>query len=234
MKVRSPDPFSVLDDPKVVEVLRRLHQEASRQLPRLLAHYLPSLPGLWLGKPIEFRDEDASGFYADKFIALEPAQGAFCYQTVRAIQARRVVEFGSSFGVSTIWLAAALRDGGSEGQVIGTELVPSKAERAMAYLAEAGLDDYVDMRVGDARSTLEALEGPVDFLLNDGFPGLALEIVHLLRPALRLGSIVLTDNVGTFPANYRAYVNHMRDPSNGFASTLLPFKSGTEYSVLVR
>jgi predicted O-methyltransferase YrrM len=224
------DPYSVLEDNKVATVLRRLHAEAARQTPGLLLHYLPKLPAMLLGRRMEFSDDDLTGFYADKFIALEPEQAAFAYLTARSLRATCVVEFGSSFGISTIWLAAAVRANGG-GRVIGTELVETKAARARQHLREAGLDDLVEIRVGDAMETLRVLDHDVDLLLNDGFPMRALDIVKLLAHRMRPGAVVLTDNVGTFRANYREYVAFMRDRGNGFASTLLPFKSGTEYSV---
>ncbi|MEO0460311.1 MAG: methyltransferase, partial [Myxococcota bacterium] len=117
------DAFSVLDDHRVTSVLRRLHDEADLQMPGLLWHYLPSLPKILLGAEIKFRDAD--GYYADKYLALEREQAAFCYATAIAVRARHIVEFGSSFGISTIWLAAALKAQG-RGKVIGTELVPEK------------------------------------------------------------------------------------------------------------
>src|SRR5690606_29751052 len=95
--------------------------------------------------------------------------------------ARRVVEAGTSFGVSTLYLAAAVRDTvegrAGEGIVIGTEHEPAKAAAARAHFAEAGLSEFVDLREGDLRETLRDPGGPVDFLLLDIWAPLA-------RPAL--------------------------------------------------
>ncbi|MEM7077847.1 MAG: class I SAM-dependent methyltransferase [Pseudomonadota bacterium] len=226
------DVFALLRDPKVSAVLQRLHNAADKQTPRLLAHYLPQLPRILTGREIPFTTAQATTFYADKYLPLDRDQAAFCYQTVRALGATTVAEFGTSFGISTIWLAAAVRDNGG-GRVIGTELVPAKAEQALANVAEAGLADYVEVRVGDARTTLADGPEQIDFLLNDGFPMLALEILQLLTPRIRPGGVVLTDNVGTFKANFRDYVAHVREPANGYVSSLLPYKSGTEYSVRI-
>ncbi|MCG8419278.1 MAG: class I SAM-dependent methyltransferase [Proteobacteria bacterium] len=227
---RLTQPFDVLGDDRVRRVLRRLHEEAARQTPRLLLHYLPKLPALLLGRPIRFRSSDISGFYADKFIALEPAQAAFCYLAARALRAKTIVEFGTSFGVSTIWLAAAVRDGGG-GKVIGTEIVPDKVARARDHVEEAGLSQWVEIRQGDALVTLRDLDGDVDLLLNDGFPELALDVVKLVAPRMRAGAAVITDNVGTFKANYTDYMTHMTSPESGFQTAVVPFKSGTAFSV---
>ncbi|PCC74976.1 Predicted O-methyltransferase YrrM [Nannocystis exedens] len=220
--------FDLLDG-RAARVLRRLHAEADRQMPRLLLKYLPLLPRLLLGQRIDFKDE-AREFYADKYIALGREQAAFCYLTARALRARQVVEFGTSFGISTIWLAAAVRDNGG-GKVIGTEFVPAKARRAREHVDEAGLGDYVEIREGDARETLRSIDGEVDFFLNDGFPMLALDILKLVAPHMRRGAVVLTDNVGHFRGNYREYVAYLREPRNGFQSMTMPIRAGTEYSV---
>ena len=201
-------------------------------MPRLLLHYLPQLPRIWAGREIRFSEEQAKTFYADKYLPLDRDQAAFCYQTVRALKAETVVEFGSSYGISTIWLAAALRDNGG-GRVIGTELVPEKAERALENVAAAGLSEYVEIRTGDAMQTLQSEPASIDFLLNDGFPMLALDILKLLSPRIRPGGVVITDNIGTFKANFRDYVAFVRDSSNGYVSSLLPYKAGTEYSVRI-
>jgi len=226
----TPDAFAVLDDPRVAAVLRRLHRQARRQTPSLLLHYLPKLPALLRRRPLNFNDAEIAGFYSDKFIALEPHQAAFCHLVARSIEARLVVEFGTSFGVSTIWLAAAVRANGG-GTVVTTEL-GAIAQRARQHIAEAGLSDYVDIRVGDALHTMTDLpDGHVDMLLNDGFPTQAIDVVDLMKPKLRPGAVVITDNVGTFGANYRQFLAYVRDPGHGYASVTVPFKSGTEYSV---
>ena len=92
------------------------------------------------------------------FIPVSPEAGRFLYLTARAIGARHVVEYGTSFAISTLYFAAAVRDNGG-GRVIGTELEPTKHARALAHLAEAGLGDLVDVRLGDARETLGAERG---------------------------------------------------------------------------
>lgn len=226
----SEQAFSILEDERAARVLRRLHVEADTQTPGLILHYLPMLPRMLLGQVLHFDEAKVRGFYADKYLALEREQAAFCHLTARALRARTVVEFGTSFGISTIWLAAAVRQNGG-GRVIGTELVPEKAARARQNLEEAGLSDFVEIRVGDAMETLRELPDGVDLLLNDGFPMRALDILKLVKPRMREGAVVVTDNVGMFKANYREYQRYLREPRNGFVSTSIPFRSGTEYSV---
>src|SRR5215472_14031123 len=92
-------------------------------------------------------------FWRDKFVALDADKAQFCYLLCRSINARTIVEAGTSFGVSTLYLAAAIRDNGG-GQVIGTEWEPEKAAVARANFLEAGLGAFIDLREGDLRETL--------------------------------------------------------------------------------
>jgi len=163
-------------------------------------------------------------------MAIDPAQGVFCYLLARSVMASRIIEFGTSFGVSTIYLATAVRDNGG-GMVIGTEMVASKAEQARANIGAAGLAEFVDIRTGDALDTLKNETGSVDFFLNDGFPPAALPVLKIVAPLLRAGGIVVTDNVGLFKADYGGYLDWIRNPKNGFRSALLGLNEGTEFSV---
>lgn len=229
-QIRRPDPFAVLDDARVARVLGNLYAQARRQNGSVVRHLLRHTPDYLRGRAVPFPMREMAGFWGDKFIAIEERQGSICHLTTRAIGARTVVEFGTSFGISTIWLAAAVRANGG-GRVVTTEIVPEKADIARAHFRAAGLDDLIEIRVGDAMETLADGPDAIDLVLNDGFPMLALDIVRLLAPRIRMGGVVLTDDVGGFAANYRDYVAWMRDPANGFVSTLLPLKGGTEYSV---
>ncbi len=214
-----------LADPRVADLLSHLHQEADAQR-RLIRERVASLateapgPEAW---PHHLKD-----FY----LPVSREQGRFLYQTVRATGARRVVEFGSSFGVSTIYLAAGLRDNG-EGVVIGSELVEEKADKARTNLVTAGLGDHVEIRTGDARVTLNDPGGSVDLLLLDGGPGLYLEVLQMLVPHLRIGAVVVADNIEESVADPHPYARWVRDSESGFVSNSITLKGGTEYSVWV-
>jgi predicted O-methyltransferase YrrM len=225
-----PD-LKMLQDLRVENVLQRLHKEAQAQGGDLFKHYLPKLPAALLGKGVKW-DDTKNAFYNDKYIALEPDQGKFLYLLARANGAKTIVEFGTSFGISTIYLAAAVRDNGG-GMVIGTELVAQKVQQACRNIEDAGLSRYVEIREGDALETLKNLEPEVDMLLVDGFPTLALDVLKLVAPRLRTGGIVLSDNIGTFKQDLRAYVAYLQDPANGFRSATLGLRGGTEFSVKI-
>ncbi|MGS0896366.1 O-methyltransferase [Burkholderia stagnalis] len=215
-------PQSLLD-PAALAVVNRLHGLAKKQFGSLIRHYLPRLPGLLWGQSI-WSAKDIH-FFDDKLLPLDAAQGELLYMLARAGNARCIVEFGTSFGVSTIYLAAAMRDAGLDGKVIGTELVPRKAASARANLDAAGLGGYVEIREGDARETLCNLDRPVDLLLLDGWPMLAMEILQIVEPNLTDGALVVVDNVAHFPTELRPVVEKLSQPP--YRATRLPLKSGT-------
>ena len=166
--------------------------------------------------------------YADNFLNVSPAYGRFLYAIARACKATLIVEFGTSMGISTIYLAAALRDNGG-GHLIGTELEPAKVARARANLDAAGLAGLVDIREGDALETLRDVGGEVDLLLIDGAFALYLPVLKLIEPRLKPGAVVLGENA--FEPGYLEYV---RDPANGYVSQPLPLDEGRGNEFTVR
>lgn len=214
-------------DRQINAVLDRLHARANRELPGLVVNLLlQSVAGAFGG------EGDHGAYVRNKLICIDRGQGWLIYTLCRALRAARAVEFGTSFGVSTLYLAAAMRDQGA-GVVIGTEIEFPKAQAARTHFAEAGVADLIDLREGDALETLKDCGGPVDFLLVDGFPQFARPVIELMAPQLRPGAMVVCDNVGHFPRGMADYLDFVRTPSNGFISTLLPLRAGTEVSVKV-
>ena len=171
-------------------------------------------------------------FMRDKMVALDRDKAAFCYQLCRANKSRRIVEIGTSYGVSTLYLAAAVRDNwGKDGLVIGTEYEPGKAEAARTHFAEAGFADVIELREGDLRETLRHLDGPVDFVLVDIWIDMTRPALELVAPHLRSGAIVVCDNTEKYRGEYADYFAFINDPANGFRTMTLPFKGGLEFSV---
>jgi predicted O-methyltransferase YrrM len=167
--------------------------------------------------------------YRSAPIAVSREVGALLYALAAGRRVGTVVEFGTSLGVSAIHLAAALRDGGG-GRLIATELEPTKAERARANLAEAGLADLVELRAGDARTTLRELPADVDLLVLDGSNDLYLEILGLVEPRLATGALVVADLSADDP-HCRAYCEHVHDPGHGYVSVDFPLDEGVVVSV---
>jgi len=225
---------------RVAQSLQRVFQEAEQADRALMERFSnadssEALIAESLAKHFAEERRDVRGFYrgyVDNFLNVTPEYGRFLYQCARTRRAARIVEFGTSMGISTIYLAAALRDMGG-GHLIGTELEPSKAARARANLEVAGLADLVDIRVGDARETLVDVGGEVDLVLLDGAFSLYLPVLKLLEPHLKTGTPILAENAFDHGNEYLAYV---RDPANGYLSQPIPISEGrgNEFSVITR
>jgi predicted O-methyltransferase YrrM len=159
----------------------------------------------------------------DMFLAISPDTGQLLYMLARATRARAIVEFGTSFGISTLHLAAALKDNGG-GLVIGTEFEPSKAARARRHLASAGLGPFAEIREGDALESLARdVPAEIDLVLLDGAKVLYAKILDLLEPRLRTGALLVADNAGQSPE----YLERVRA---GAAYLSLPFGADVEVS----
>jgi predicted O-methyltransferase YrrM len=214
-------------DPKVGATLDRLHRESKHDRIVIARAFPTGLFALLRGRSWF---EAVSPWLKYTYVKVGYEAGELMYTTARAIDARRIVEFGTGFGFSTIYLAAAVRDNGG-GTVITTEIEPGKAEVAAANLADAGLESFVDIRLGNAMERLRDVEGPVDMVLLDGWNEAYIPLVQMLTPRLRRGSVVFADNVKFFKNALRPYVEHMRDRRNGFVTTTQNAGSGFEYSV---
>jgi predicted O-methyltransferase YrrM len=158
-------------------------------------------------------------------IAVSRETGTLLYMLARSSGARDVVEFGTSFGISTLHLAAALRDNGG-GRLITSEFEPSKVARARDHLTAGGLIDLVEIREGDALQTLRVdLPDTIDLVLLDGAKALYPEILGLLESRLRPGALIVADNADDSPD----YLAHLRSPGSGYLST--PFAEDVELSM---
>jgi predicted O-methyltransferase YrrM len=219
---------SSLAAPEVARTLDRLHRRARVDLARiaLVAPFVvPDFFGLR-------KSDDAvlSRRMRRTFLPVSRSQGHMLYLVARSIEARRIVEFGTSFGISTIYMAAAVKDNGG-GMVTGSELEPSKHAKAEEHLREAGLAAFADVRLGDALKTLANVEAPVDMVLLDGWKDAYLPVLKLLEPKLRPRAVVLADNIYTFKKALRPYVEYVQSEANGFVSTTLDISDGFELSV---
>lgn len=158
-------------------------------------------------------------------LAVSRETGTLLYMLARGCRARSIVEFGMSFGISTLHLAAALRDNGG-GRLITSEFEPSKVVKARENLTAGGVIDLVEIRQGDALQTLNAdLPEVIDLVLLDGAKALYPEILSLLESHLRPGAFVVADNADYSPD----YLARVRSPSNGYLST--PFGDDVEVSM---
>ncbi|CAK7205097.1 hypothetical protein SEUCBS139899_007862 [Sporothrix eucalyptigena] len=174
----------------------------------------------------------------DKFIALDEDKAHYIYQLLRATGATTIVEAGTSFGVSTIYLAlAALANAkatnGKKALVVATEHEPTKAERAREHWNMCGDDvvSAIDLRVGDLRETLKMNLKEVDFLLLDIWTPMALPTLKIVQPHLRHGAMIIADNTIMAADSYKEFLDYIRAPGSGFIDTTVPFEGGLEVMV---
>jgi predicted O-methyltransferase YrrM len=170
---------------------------------------------------------DFYGRLKDLWLPVSRETGVLLYMLARSSGARAIIEFGTSFGISTLHLAAALRDNGG-GRLITCEFEPSKIERARQHLTEGGLIDLVEIREGDALKTLSGdLPEAIDLVLLDGAKSLYPEILSLVESRLRPGALIVADNADYCPD----YLERVRSPGGGYLST--PFAQDVELSMRV-
>ncbi|WP_394820813.1 O-methyltransferase [Pendulispora albinea] len=161
------------------------------------------------------------------YLPVSAETGTLLYMLARTSRARSIVEFGTSFGISTVHLAAALKDNGG-GRLIGSEFEPSKAAQARENLKAAGLSDLVEIREGDALESLARdLPDSIDLVLLDGAKVLYPRILALLEPRLSPGALVVADNADHNPE----FLANIRAAGSGYLS--VPFASDVEVSMRV-
>ena len=167
----------------------------------------------------------------DIYMPVTPDVGRLLYVLARNRRAKTIVEFGTSFGISGIHLAAALRDGGG-GRLITTEFNAAKAARAKANFQAAGLDDLVEIRVGDAFETLkDDPGGQIEIVLLDGWKELYLPMLKFLEGRLSAGALIIADDLDVEPKDLAPYLDYVRDAKNGYVSLEFPIGDRLEVSL---
>lgn len=236
-------PNPVVAPPHVHELLDRLHARSVEQEATI--------------DSAVYKTAGTSSFddlMRDKFVALDQDKSQFVYQIARMTGATSVVEAGTSFGVSTIYLALAVgqnvADGkAGPGKVIATEKEPEKIKLAKAHWLEVGqeVEPYIELREGDLLQTLTKDLPEVDLLLLDSksvlipltnlahhdkvWAPLALPTLKIVQPKLRSGAVVVVDNTISGEERYKDLLQHLRDPESGFSSLTVPYKNGLDVSV---
>jgi len=183
------------------------------------------------------RDREAfktEGFDADKAaLAAGPETAGLLNLMIRMTDAQLIVEVGTSMGYTALWLGEAARATG--GRVIGTEFLESKHTIATDYIARARLADVVEVRLGDAKESVAAIDGPIDLAFVDAWKTDYVGYFDMLLPKMRVGGAIVADNI-TFPesnaetmAEYCAYARGLPN----VRSDLVPIGNGIEVSVKI-
>jgi predicted O-methyltransferase YrrM len=218
--------MNTLTTAPLAPLLDRLFKEASdveSAVHSVVADLSAGEPARLKRSRTEYRD-----FYErlkDFPLAVSRETGTLLYALARSCGARTIVEFGTSFGISTLHLAAALRDNGG-GRLITSEFEPSKAARARKNLADGGLTDLVEIREGDALRTLsDGLPETIDLLLLDGAKALYPDILSMTENRLGPGALVIADDAGDSPD----YLARVRSSAKGYISA--PLNGDVELSM---
>jgi predicted O-methyltransferase YrrM len=214
-----------LYDPTVERVLSRLYAEARENDRRMQLEQEAAAKAAGNGHPDE---ETLLSIRNRTFMAIAPEVGRLFYLLVRSHKPSRIVEFGTSFGLSAIHLAAALRDNGS-GHLITTELSSEKASRALQHFEQAGLSDLIEVRQGDVFKTLQGVD-KIDMLFLDGWKPLYLPLLRQLEAVLSPRCLVLADDIISHSALLTPYLEYVRDKANGYVSCEIPLDDGVELS----
>lgn len=214
---------STLTDAPLAPLLNRLHEQADQTAsPAMAGISREELERLMRSKTEYFSLYSRA---KDLWLPVSRETGVLLYQLARSMNAHSIVEFGTSFGISSLYLAAALRDNGG-GRLIGSEFEPSKVARARQHFFEGGVADLVEIREGDALKTLAAdLPASIDLLLLDGAKSIYCEVLDLLESRLRPGALIFADNTDYSPE----YLARVRHPENGYLSA--PCADDAELSI---
>jgi predicted O-methyltransferase YrrM len=211
---------NTLRTPQVRAVLNRLFAAAAHDpgAPRWRK------PGLsWETATAQERADASDSTY----MPISPEGGDLLYILVRAKRPSTIIEFGTSYGISATYLAAAIMDNGT-GHVFSTELSEAKVLAARANLEEARLADRVTILLGDAMTTLNDIPGPIDLLLLDGWKDLCLPVLRSLEPRLAIGALIVADDINL--PSLSDYLEYVRHPANGYVSVAFPVQDGMEIS----
>jgi predicted O-methyltransferase YrrM len=219
--------MSTLDSPAVAGLLKQLFAQADQDDPAAFERVNAALKRL----PHPPDQRQRAELMRNVYMPVSPDVGRLLYVLARGRSAKVIVEFGTSFGISGIHLAAAARDAGG-GRVVTTELDPIKAERAAQNFRAAGLSELVDIRVGDAFETLKSgVGGSIDLLLLDGWKEAYLPMLRLLEPQFSPGALVVADDLDIAPEALASYLGYVRQPGNGFVSVEVPLGDRIELSL---
>jgi predicted O-methyltransferase YrrM len=186
--------------------LRVLHNDAKKDFARMSKGIVKSI----------FRPMQPSDF-ENVYLPISKEQGETIRELIIKNNSKQVVEFGTSFGISTIYLADAVRQTG--GKVVTTELLETKANRASQNINDADLGEYVEVRIGDAMQTLKNDSSPIDFLFLDGWKDLYLPLFQMLAPRFHANTLIYADNMDM--SETKDYADYLKKNRSKYSSQMI-------------
>lgn len=215
-------------DEEVLGRARTLFRETDEAFKALLKEYqvlAPDEKGKFLrAHGISIRDSSFS-------LCVSPEMGEFLFNLVLSRRPERILELGSSNGVSTLYFAEALRLLG-RGKVVATESEENKCRRILQNAAAGGLSDVIDLKEGDVFETIRGLSGPFDLVFIDLWANGYLDIFKKVEPLLTSGSIIVADNMYTALEEVAPFKEYL-DGRTDIVNTTLNFESGVEFGVVL-
>lgn len=166
---------------QIKETLVQLHNDSNFDHLRMMKNMAKSI-----FKPMRPSD------FKDTYLSISREQGEDLKRLIIKNDLKRIVEFGTSFGISTLYLALGAIE--TEGHIVTTELIESKAEKAIENFKRAGVNDLIEVRIGDAIETLKDHNEPIDLLLLDGWKDLYLAVFQMLESNFHSDTFIYVDN----------------------------------------
>lgn len=170
-----------IQEEKIINTLAHLYNDSKYDLMKAMKVMVKSA-----FKPIQPEN------FKDVYLSISKEQGEGLERLIKDNNFKNIVEFGTSFGISTLFLALGALH--TKGRVITTELIGSKAKKAIENFKAAGVNDLIEVRVGDAMDTLKNYTDPIDLLLLDGWKDLYLPLFQMLEPNFHAKTVIYVDN----------------------------------------
>jgi predicted O-methyltransferase YrrM len=215
--------MSIHKNKKVISTLESLHKKASRDNSKKILN-IPSINNFQSMSP-----KEKSEIMKELYMAVDQEQGELLYTLARGSNAKSIFEFGTSFGISAIYLGTAALE--NKGKVLTTELNEEKCKIALNNIQNAGLKKVITIVQGDALDTIRNSNIEFDFVFLDGWKEMYLPVLKLLEKKLKKGSIIIADNVSF--AQSKPYLNYVKTHKKFVSTTLTLNKDDTELSYFV-
>lgn len=166
---------------RIQAVLAELFNDSKKDGLKILKGFTKSII-----RPIQPTD------FKDAYLSISKEQGEELIDLIKKNDFKNIVEFGTSFGISTLFLAQAALQ--TNGHIITTEIIKTKAEKAIENFKSARVSNLIEVRIGDAMETLKNHAQPIDFLLLDGWKNLYLPLFEMLKPNFHTNTLIYVDN----------------------------------------
>ena len=181
--------MTAIQDKRIEATINELYEDAKYDRIKMLKGAVRSM---FMGmKPSDFKDA---------YLSISEEQGHDLVQLIKKHNIKNIVEFGTSFGISTLFLAQGVLE--TNGHIITTELLEAKAKKAIENFKKAGVSSLIEVRIGNALDTLKNHSEPIDLLLLDGWKNLYLPLFQMLEPNFHADTLIYVDNADMADAKF--------------------------------